>query len=114
VRHGQVNEDALAVVRGTLPAVRGLAFRAPVPAAALSREEIAATVAGEIEQSYEPGDLERLEAVSLRLGLLPAGARLRPVLQRLYEQEGAGFYDPRTKRLVLARSPSASGPCGSS
>jgi len=99
-----VNEDALAVVRRTLPAVRGLDFTGDVPVAALSREEIVATVAGEIEQSYAPGDIERLEAVYTRLGLLPAGTRLRPALQRLYEQEGAGFYDPRTKRLVLARS----------
>jgi hypothetical protein len=104
VKNGRVNEDALAVVRRTLPGVRGLGFDAPVPAAVLSREEIVATVAGEIEQSYAPGDIERLEKVYARLGLLPAGTRLRPVLQRLYEQEGAGFYDPRTKRLVLARS----------
>jgi hypothetical protein len=104
VRHGQVNEDALAVVRRTLPAIRGLKFEAPVPAAVLSREEIVATVAGEIDRSYAPGDIERLEAVYARLGLLPPGTRLRPVLQRLYEQEGAGFYDPRTKRLVLART----------
>jgi hypothetical protein len=104
VRNGQVNEDALAVVRRTLPAVRGLQFEAAVPAAVLSREEIVATVAREIEQSYSPGDVEHLEAVYARLGLLPAGTRLRPVLQRLYEQEGAGFYDPRTKRLVLART----------
>ena len=75
-----------------------------MPVAALSRDEIIATVAGEIEQSYAPGDVERLEAVYTRLRLLPAGTRLRPALQRLYEQEGAGFYDPRTKRLVLART----------
>jgi len=68
-----VNEDALAVVRRTLPAVRGLDFTGDVPVAALSREEIVATVAGEIEQSYAPGDIERLEAVYTRLGLLPAG-----------------------------------------
>ena len=104
VRHGRVNDDALAVVRRTLPAIRGLQFRANVPAAVLSSDQIVATVAAEIDQSYAPGDIERLEAVYARLGLLPAGTRLRSVLQRLYEQEGAGFYDPRTKRLVLAES----------
>ena len=99
-----MNEHALDVIIQALPAVRGLEFRATVPVAALSREEIAQTVASEIERSYAPGDLERLEAVYTRLRLLPPGTRLRPALQRLYEQEGAGFYDPRTKRLVLART----------
>jgi hypothetical protein len=99
-----VNEDALGAVRRTLPAVRGLEFTAPVPAAALSADEIAATIATEIDASYGPGDLERIEAVYARLGLLPPGTRLRPMLQRLFEQEGAAFYDPRTKRLALART----------
>jgi hypothetical protein len=102
VRRGRVNDDALAVVRRTLPTLRGLPFTAAVPALALSPEEITALVTHDIEQSYRPGDLERLEAVYVRLGLLPATMPLRTALQRLYEQEGAGFYDPRQKRLLLA------------
>ena len=104
VHEGRVNEDAVGAVRRGLPVLRGLDFTASVPALALSRDEIATTVASEIEQSYPPGDLERVERVYTRLGLLPPGTALRPALQRLYEQEGAGFYDPRTKRLLLARS----------
>jgi hypothetical protein len=38
----------------------------------------------------------------VRLGLLPEGASLRAAFERLYEEEAAGFYDPRRKRLVLA------------
>src|SRR5207244_11735452 len=30
--------------------------------------------------------------------------QLRNALEQLYQQEGAGFYDPRTKRLVVAES----------
>ena len=104
VRHGQVNDDALGAIRSGLPAIRGLEFTSTVPALALSKEEISAMVASEIDQSYAPGDVERMERVYMRLGLLPPGSGLRPALQRLYEQEGAGFYDPRTKRLVLAKT----------
>jgi hypothetical protein len=104
VRRGQVNEDALEVVRRNLPAIRGLPFKAPVPALALTRDEVAAIVTSEIEHSYGPGDLERAAVVYKRLGLLPPETDLRAALQRLYEQEGAGFYDPRTKRLVLAKT----------
>src|SRR5437870_3968394 len=81
-----------------------LAFRTPVPVLALSREGIGSVVKDEIEQSYAPGDIEHAEAVYTRLGLLPPGTRLRPALEGLYKQEGAGFYDPRTKRLVVAES----------
>jgi hypothetical protein len=102
VRHGQINEDALAVVRRTLPAIRALAFTAPVPALAMGRAELADALAHEVNDSYRPGDIEHLEAVYRRLGLLAPGTALRPALERLYEEEGAGFYDPRRKRLVLA------------
>jgi hypothetical protein len=104
VRHGAVNEDAVGKIRAALPVVRGLAFTAHVPVEAVTREEITTLVRGEIERSYPPGDIERLERVYGRLGLLPSGTSLRAALERLYEQEGAGFYDPRTKRLVLAQS----------
>ena len=104
VRHGQVNEDALAQVRERLVALRGLGFTTPVPVLALSREGIGGVVKDEIEETYSPGDLEHTEAVYTRLGLLPPGTKLRPALEQLYQQEGAGFYDPRTKRLVIAES----------
>jgi hypothetical protein len=91
VRRGGVNEDALGAIRAALPAIRGLPFPATVPAVALSREELSAMVANEIDQSYGPGDVERMQTVYIRLGLLPQGTALRPALQRLYEQEGAGF-----------------------
>jgi hypothetical protein len=102
VRRGVVNDDALVVVRDTLPAIRGLEFTRPVPAVALGPDEVRATLAREIEESYAPGELDRLQAVYARLGLLPAGTDLRTAVQHLYAEEGAGFYDPRTKRLILA------------
>jgi len=104
VRHGQVNEDALETLRHRLVALRGLAFTTSVPVLPLSREGIGSVVKDEIEQSYAPGDIEHAEAVYTRLGLLPPGTKLRPALEGLYQQEGAGFYDPRTKRLVVAES----------
>ncbi len=104
VRHGQVNEDALETVRRGLVALRGLGFTTPVPVLALSRDGLGAVVKEEIEQSYAPGDIEHAEGVYTRLGLLPPGTKLRPALEGLYQQEGAGFYDPRSKRLVVAES----------
>ncbi|HJQ83501.1 MAG TPA: hypothetical protein VKA21_05460 [Candidatus Binatia bacterium] len=109
VRHGAVNQDAVDVVRRALPEVRQLAFTAPVPAAALSRAEMGDVMRRELEQTYAPGDLDRLQAVYVRLGLLPSGTDLPRALARLFQQEGAGFYDPRTKRLVIGSDGLAGG-----
>ena len=102
VRHGKVNEDAVTQVRRTLPDVRGLPFRAPVPTLAMPPADIRATLAHEIDESYSPADLEHLQAVYRTLGFLAANEALRPALERIYDEEAAGFYDPRRKRLVLA------------
>jgi hypothetical protein len=102
VRRGAVNEDALGVVRAELAPIRGLEFTGPVPAVALGPEEVRATLAREIDEGYAPGELERIATVYGRLGLLPPDTDLRAAVQNLYAEEGAGFYDPRTKRLVLA------------
>src|SRR5262249_58732030 len=81
-------------IRRDLPLARGLDFTAYVPARALTREEITGVVRNEIEQSFPQGDVERTQAVYERLGLVPRGADLQAGLQRLYEQEGAGFSHP--------------------
>lgn len=102
VHRGRVDEDALADVRRRLVAVRGLAFTTPVVAITMTPDQIRTMLADDIDKSYPPGDLDRMDAVYQRLGLLPQGSRIRDVVQRLYEEEAAGLYDSRTKRLVLA------------
>src|SRR6185503_11908852 len=39
--------------------------------------------------------------------LLPPNTSLRAAIERLYEAEGAAFYDPRGKRLVISTKPFA-------
>src|SRR5439155_1292063 len=97
VRRGKVNVEAVAQVRRTLTDIRGLPFRAPVPALAMPPADIRATLAREIDQSYSPADLEHLETVYRHVGFLTADQGLRPALERIYEEEAGGFYDPRQK-----------------
>jgi len=102
VHRGEVNDDAVGVVRHELPPIRGLAFTAAVPVLAMPPDQIRGLLAQELTHSFAPGDLALLQTVYLGLGLLPPGTDLGAALQRIYEEEGAGFYDPRGKRLVLA------------
>ncbi len=102
VRNGAINQPVLASTEQDLEAVRGLRFTAPVPGRVLDAAGVAALIQSELDQEYHPGDLERLAAVYERLGLLPPGTNLRPLLEQLYGDQIAALYDPRTKTLALA------------
>jgi hypothetical protein len=102
VRRGRINEDALSVVRRDLAPVRGLAFSRPVPAIVMDREALRGFLVSDLDATYPGEQLHHLERVYVRLGLLPPGVPLRGAFLALMSDEGAGFYDPRTKQLVLA------------
>jgi len=102
VYDGKVDAGALAAVVRDLPAVRGLGFLHPVPAAALRPDDVAAWVRRDIQLSFPGDDLERIARVYGRLGLLAPGVSLRTAIEQLYRGQIAAFYDPRSKQLVLA------------
>jgi len=105
VRDGQVDRDGLAAVERSIATIRGRALRTPVPAVLLDPAGLRAMIASEIDAGYAPGDIEHIEAVYIQLGLLPPGTRLKSSVEGLYEAEGAAFYDPRAKRLVISTHP---------
>jgi hypothetical protein len=105
VRDGAVDRDGLTAVERSIVAIRGRALAEPVPAVVLDPAALRAMIAADFAASHAAGDVARIEAVYGRLGLLPAGTRLQPLVERLYEAEGAAFYDPRGRRLVLASRP---------
>ena len=105
VRNGQVDRDGLAAVERSIAVIRGHPLKTPVPAVVLDAAELRTMIASEIDAGYSPGDIERIEAVYTQLGLLPPGTTLRASIERLYEAEGAAFYDPRAKRLVISAHP---------
>jgi hypothetical protein len=101
VRHGAINEPALDRVAKGLARVRGLDFKAPVPARILDDAGVRQMLDDDLAQEFKPGELEHLSAVYARLGFLPAGAELRPILEELYADQIAAFYDPRSKTLAV-------------
>lgn len=102
VRGGAVNMDLLAAIRTGLARLRGLEFTAQVPASPLSAMEVRARLARELDETFQPGEIERVTAVEVRLGLLPEGTVLRPIYERLFESQIAAFYDPRAKDLGIS------------
>ena len=105
VRDGQVDRDGLAAVERSIGVIRGRPLQTSVPAVVLDAAGLRAMIASDIDASYPPGDIERIEAVYIQIGLLPPGTKLRSSIEQLYEAEGAAFYDPRKKRLVISSHP---------
>jgi hypothetical protein len=101
VRRGAVNTPTLDAVARTLTVVRGLPFRAEVPARVLDDAQVSALIAGELEREFRPGDLDRLTAIYARLGFLSPSTPLGPAVQALLSDQIAALYDPRTKSLAL-------------
>jgi hypothetical protein len=101
VRRGVLNTAVLTTLEGRVASARGLAFKTTVPARVLSDDEVARLLDREIDRSFRPGDLDRMERVYRRLGLFDPTQRLRDVLKALYGDQLAGLYDPREKALAL-------------
>jgi hypothetical protein len=101
VRDGTVQASAAERVKARLVAIRGLAFREPVPVTAISAEEARAYLARDLESQFPPGDLARLGRVYGALGLVPPGTDLERAFVELYATQLAGFYDPIDRRMLL-------------
>lgn len=102
VRHGVVNESAMAELQARVETTRGLAFDGPVPSRALAPDGIRDVLTEELDHGFPAADLAVIEAVYGKLNLLDPGTTLRQPMQTLYEGQVAAFYDPRRKELTIA------------
>ena len=101
VRDGAVQASAADKLKRKLVAIRGLAFKTPVPVVAVSAEDARGMLEREIRHDFEPGELATISRVYIALGLLPAGTDLEQAFLDLYSAQLAGFYDPVDRRMVL-------------
>jgi len=98
-----VSPAHIRLIERRVEALRGLRFRHPVPVAIVSPAQARRALAAEARRS-QPSAQERTDAELLKLlGLLPADADFEAIQGDIYEQQVAGYYDPRRKRLALVR-----------
>lgn len=81
--------------------IRGLAWKQPVPADLLSREQLKAQLEDMIKEDFKPDEYARDLKILRRLGLLTAEEDPLEMTKRFLEQGIAGFYNPKTKRLYI-------------
>jgi hypothetical protein len=82
--------------------VRGHPLLQPVQVTILSPEDMAARVRANVADELDPEELAIEGAFTRLLGILPAGVDLASVVEDLYAEQVAGFYDFDTSELVVA------------
>jgi hypothetical protein len=93
---GEVARIAAAVER-----IRGLQFRRPVRPVLLTSTGFGARVRAIMLREYRPRAADRDARLLAALGAIPASTDLRALEAEAVTEQVAGFYDPRTKALVL-------------
>lgn len=83
--------------------LRGLRFRRPVAVEVVTAAEARRVGLAELART-EPASERRTEEELVKLlGLLPPETSMRRITSRVYGEQVAGFYDPRSGRLALVR-----------
>jgi len=94
-------EDVSRVVKPRIVELRNLPFLQEIEHHRQSVEELQHVLQEEIARTY-PGDaLAVLEKRLLKFGFVASPIDLQAQLMRLFSQQIAGYYDPRTKKMVL-------------
>ena len=81
--------------------IRGLRFKHPVSREVMTPEGMRQEVRREMEAEYKPADWAPMEATLKAFRLIPASSNLKQLLSTLVQQQAAGLYDPRSKRLFV-------------
>lgn len=84
--------------------LRGLKRKKPIERGVMSKDEIRERLVKRVDQEYTPEELDAEELALKRLGMLPANADYKQLVIDLFTEEIAGFYDPRDKKLYIARA----------
>jgi hypothetical protein len=101
---GGTPEQQVAAIAEEVEGIRELTFTEPVEPTFLSSEEATARVRELFLQDYGRAVADAEERVLTALGAIPRGTDLRDLRARALGQQVAGFYDPRTRELVIRQA----------
>jgi hypothetical protein len=90
-----------------LPGLRHLPFKTEVKRDVTKREDLRAFLIKEIDEEMTPAEFKTGELGFKALGLIPREMNWKEVMVKVYSEEIAAFYDPRTKTMHLIDEPAA-------
>jgi hypothetical protein len=86
-----------------LPGIRQLKFKYEVKRDVTNREDLKAFLLKEIDDEITPQEFKTNELGMKVLGFIPRDMNWKEVMVRVYSEEIAAFYDPRTKTMHLIK-----------
>ncbi len=89
--------QVIRALSGIAERVRGLTLREPVDVEVHSRARMTA----HLVEGLEEEELSVAKKVYVALGLLPEDVNLKDLLERVLGEQVVGYYDPKTKKLVV-------------
>ena len=90
-----------------LPSMRKIPFKHEVKRDVTAREELKEVLKKEIEEDKSAAEFHGDEVGMKALGLIPASLDLKETMIKVYSEEIAAFYDPKTKTMHLIKEPEA-------
>ncbi len=88
-----------------LPGMRKIAFRHEVKRDVTAREELKTFLLKELEDDKTAEEYRGDEIGMKALGFIPRDLNFKDITVRVYSEEIAAFYDPKTKTMHLIREP---------
>lgn len=99
-------------IRTSLADTRELKFATEVPVLIQNKESIKKSLESYLIENYGEQKLEDLSLAYATLGLLPQGFDLKKSLLNLYANAIAGFYNSKSKKVVLLHDSDGATPAG--
>ncbi|HWE37956.1 MAG TPA: hypothetical protein VG406_15405 [Isosphaeraceae bacterium] len=93
-----------------LPSMRKLHFKHEVKRDVTARKDLRAVILEDLDDETTPGEFRGDELGMKALGLLPRSLDLKETMVRLYTEQIAAFYDPKTKTMHLIKEEEAAKP----
>ena len=90
-----------------LPGMRKLPFKAVVKRDVTAREAMGEVLKKELDADATPEEFRGEELGMKALGLIPKDLNYKDILIKVYSEEIAAFYDPKTDTMHLIREPEA-------
>lgn len=102
LRGGDVSGDPIDAIGAAVSRLRGLAFETPVVPEVLAPAEFKQRVVRQFRKEAEKSEFAATSKVLQALGLLTSNVNLYALVERLQAEQVVGFYDNKTKKLVVS------------
>jgi len=103
VNGASVDQGSLEKVEQGIQRIRQLNFLRPVPVAVKDRDEAEKLMEADLMRDYTDNQLRVDGTAGSMVGLYPPGMDLKAESLKLLRNQVAGFYDPRSKQMVLVK-----------